>query len=379
MRTTSKPDLGKTRSKTLTNQSKATKEKRKSAAGSKESPATKKLADETMQELIPINATCKIVEAVDKMQDSYCRGMEAMITAIKELSDRMDNLETILKNQTSHTSTDHVTTNDKDHTPNLKTADVITLVTRMDKLEESIRSQIECTQHTRTDNDLTATPLTQDIVNTVQRLEAKIDESARTLKIKEAASNIKNEHQVIWKSTMNKRKQCYWHALQNRKKADLYDSWRIESPDFLPLKYRPKINNHDCEESTNQKIEIARQQYTADISLMRHYSHTHSSRVQTLDNDFGELLTRTTEDEEIRKVLFQMWFQETSTNETISEQLWVKRQNFLTRKKEEEEASNSHQVTHTDHNRHQVKLKGPNKTRQVGPDPSSQNNQSWRR
>ena len=261
-----------------------------------------------------------------------------------------------------------------------QTTDIEVLVTRMDKLEDSIRSQLRSTQHTRTDNDLTASTMTQDLVTTVKRLEEKIDESASKTRTREAANNIRNEHQVIWKSTMNKRKQCYWHALQNRNKATLYESWRTDSPNFLPLKYRPKVNNDDCEESTKQKITIAQQQYTADIELMRHYSHTHNSRVQILDNDFVELLARTTEDEEVQQTLNQMWFQEASTNEAISEQLWVKRQNFLSKKKEEEEASNSHQVTRQDtaRQRSQVKLKGPGKSRIFGPGSSSQDNRSWR-
>lgn len=369
------PTARSTRSKTLVTQSTAKTQKRKSAAGNTESPASKTLADETMQE-IPRSATSQLVAAIDKMQENYCKGMQTMVTAIQELSARMDKLEDIIiKTNEPQTHTDHVTMtgNDKDQ----DTGDIQNLISRIDNLEDMIRSK--CTPHTltSTDDGLSTITVTQELATTVNRLEAKMDESTRKIRIKEAASSIKYENQVIWKSTMNKRKQCYWHALQNRRKAELYESWRTESPNYLPLKYRPKVNNHDCEESTNQKIDIARQQYIDDIGLMQHYSQTHSSRMQLLDTEFSELLSRTTGDEDIKQQLIKMWFQEASINEAISEQLWIKRQDFLSRKKEEDEATNSHQVTRTDDTRHQVKLKG--KSRKFGPDPSSQHySQSWR-
>ena len=92
---------------------------------------------------------------------------------------------------------------------------------------------------------------------------------------------------------------------------------------------------------------------------MQHYFQTHIGRVQVLDSEFKELLSKTTDEEEIKQEVLQMWYHEVSINETISEQLWVKRQDFLTRKKEEEEATNSHQITRSDDdNRRQVKIKG---------------------
>ena len=65
--------------------------------------------------------------------------------------------------------------------------------------------------------------------------------------IEKKCYQIIEENAIIWKERMNQRKIVHWHCLQNAAKAQLYNDWVTESPDYLPLKYRPKINENDSD------------------------------------------------------------------------------------------------------------------------------------
>ena len=187
----------------------------------------------------------------------------------------------------------------------------------------------------------------------IERLENKITEEFRANKLKEVALQIKDEHQVVWNDAMNKRKQSYWHSLQNQCKAALYEQWINESPQFLPLKYRPRVNPSDCQETVEQKVKLAEKQYRDDVNLMRHYEEIHAMRVSSADEHIQHIL-ESVDCEETRNLTAKLWNEEVQKNEAISQQLWKKRKAFLVKKKHEDEANGCHQ-TQTENS---VKLKG---------------------
>ena len=136
---------------------------------------------------------------------------------------------------------------------------------------------------------------------------------------------------------MNQRKISYWHCLQNASKAELYKDWQTNSPDYLPLKYRPKVNATDSDLILLLKSEEAEQKYADEIDIMRHYSRQHEERVLEIDEEIKTDIDGWSFSEEEQSCLLELWSAETRKNEIISQQLWDKRLDFLTKKKKEEE------------------------------------------
>ena len=96
------------------------------------------------------------------------------------------------------------------------------------------------------------------LTNIVQELESHASNTTFNQILNDECQKLKKENSVKWKDIMNRRKKSYWHCLQNFKKADLYSNWVQDSPSYLPLKYRVKVNSSDSETATQHKIEAAK-------------------------------------------------------------------------------------------------------------------------
>ena len=178
---------------------------------------------------------------------------------------------------------------------------------------------------------------TDSIIEKSSRLQKEIRFDQRNEKIEKKCKQIIAENSIIWKKRMNQRKISYWHCLQNALKAELYKDWQTNSPDYLPLKYRPKVNATDSDLILLMKSEEAEQKYADEIDTMLHYSHQHEERVLEIDEEVKTDIDGWSFSEEEQSCLLDLWTAEARKNETISQHLWDKRLDFLTKKKIEEE------------------------------------------
>ena len=143
---------------------------------------------------------------------------------------------------------------------------------------------------------------------------------------------------------MSARKIGYWHCIQNFSKAQLYDEWCKSCPEFLPLKYRPKINPTDPPMVLEKKIEEAATRYRDDIELMYQYALDHEYKVNETDSYMTQAIQDMTDSEACQSHLQNMWREEAAANEQLSRDLWDKRKKFLETKKAEEEEQNNYQT-----------------------------------
>ena len=155
--------------------------------------------------------------------------------------------------------------------------------------------------------------------------------------IEKRSYDIIAENAITWRLKLNQRKISYWHCLQNAAKAELYNDWLTESPDYLPLKYRPKINESDSDFLLQMKSEEAHQKYIDDIDLMYEYSYQHEEKILEIEADVKTVIEEWTASEEEISCIQQIWTAEVKKNEKIFQQLWKKRLDFLLKKKREEE------------------------------------------
>ena len=155
--------------------------------------------------------------------------------------------------------------------------------------------------------------------------------------IEKRSHDIIAENAITWRLKLNQRKISYWHCLQNAAKAELYNDWLTESPDYLPLKYRPKINESDSDFLLQMKSEEAHQKYIDDIDLMYEYSYQHEEKILEIEADVKTVIEEWTASEEEISCIQQIWTAEVKKNEKISQQLWKRRLDFLLKKKREEE------------------------------------------
>ena len=171
---------------------------------------------------------------------------------------------------------------------------------------------------------------TDRIIEKSSRLRKEIRFDQRNEKIEKKCKQIIAENSIIWKKRMNQRKISYWHCLQNASKAELYKDWQTNSPDYLPLKYRPKVNATDSDLILLMKSEEAEQKYADEIDTMLHYSHQHEERVLEIDEEVKTDIDGWSFSEEEQSCLLDLWTAETRKNEIISQHLWDKSLDFLT-------------------------------------------------
>jgi len=174
-----------------------------------------------------------------------------------------------------------------------------------------------------------------NLENSFRRLQECAQEKKDENSIIRNARKFKSANSVVWSDTMNARKKSYWKYIQNLEKSRLYTNWIKEDADYLPLKYRPKINASDAAVLIEQKTNQAALSYRADISLMRHYTERHKRKTEALDKILIEQAESQGLDECTIEEITQMWEEEVKHNENISEQLWKKRECFLIRMKDD--------------------------------------------
>ena len=132
---------------------------------------------------------------------------------------------------------------------------------------------------------------------------------------------------------MNQRKKFYSNFVKNYRKHKLYKNWLESSPDFLPVKYKPKRVPGEIPSLTELKINEAKQRYTNEVNLMLEYSKIHQARVAAVDQEINELLKNSCQSEEETNILQEWWRDETAEQENKMAQAWLKTERFSTEKK----------------------------------------------
>ena len=118
-----------------------------------------------------------------------------------------------------------------------------------------------------------------------------------------------------------------------------FDAKNDPSPNFLPLKYRPKKIPGETTNHTSLKLQEAHFKFQNDTELMSEYSDTHSSRMTEVDRDMTSLITSSCKRKEEIDKLLDDWKEDTRKEECLSLQVWDRHENFLRRKKHEDEVN----------------------------------------
>lgn len=252
------------------------------------------------------------------------------------------------------------------HNMILKLSDQITTLTKsvnvigekVDKLEKL--SNIQSSESENIKTKLMEVSETADNINlTTKWVDSKITEEQNSKRVEKESNLLKDEHNVVWKEAMNARKTSFWHGLQNYKKAELYTEWIDSSPEYLPLKYRPKVNTSDSRLAVEQKVKSAKTKYRDDINLMMHYVDNHDENVWDVEERIEEIITEIAPSEDHKITLLEMWRNEVIINENISRELWNKKYDFFQRKKQEEEKTGNYKTVDEKSN----KLRFTNRTK----------------
>ena len=162
-------------------------------------------------------------------------------------------------------------------------------------------------------------------------------EEKKTRSVREQCRKVRRKLGLQWTQSLNDRKKFYRNFVKNYRKSTLYKQWIQESPDFIPLKYKPKRIPGEIPTLTAAKIEEAKRRYKNDVDAMTEYSKIHQARVTKIDSEMKQLISQSCEDEEQATTLQEMWREETLEQEDMAAQLWLKTERFLNKKKHDDE------------------------------------------
>ena len=163
--------------------------------------------------------------------------------------------------------------------------------------------------------------------------------------VHEKCTRIKRNLSIQWIQATLKRRKFYKNFVKNYKKHQLYTEWMESSPDFLPLKYKPKRIPGETPNFTDARIREAQQRYKNDVALMLQYSKTHQARVSAVDEEITQLIKDSCETDEEVSTLQDIWRDEAAEQEMRAAQTWSKTERFLTRKKHEDQVKNDTTLT----------------------------------
>ena len=160
-------------------------------------------------------------------------------------------------------------------------------------------------------------------------------EEKRTKHLNEECQKIKRKFSQTWKHSLNQRKQAFYNFVRNRGKAELYETWTTEFPDFLPLHLRPKLRSDEREDVTNMKIEEAKLAYNNYITFMKNTAQQDKSKYMSLDEKMHSLIESKCTTDESLNVITSWWVKDCTKEEDFSHEVWQKQKNFFIRKKDE--------------------------------------------
>lgn len=210
--------------------------------------------------------------------------------------------------------------------------------TRIANLENA-KADIPCPNCESYKNSITA------LQNEISGIGTMLTDDKRQRHLEVECKKIRSEMDQFWSHKLNKRKMTWWHYVQNLRKAELYVSWKTESPMYIPLKFRPKTIRGECEMATKVRIDQAREQYHKSIDLHRAYADSHLEKCDYIDNEVKVYIKSLTSDTETFDMISNWWTRDISNNEEFSTQKWTKNEQFLNMKKREDIDNSNVEIT----------------------------------
>ena len=254
---------------------------------------------------------------------------------VKMLSD----IRTILRHVIEQNVTDHKTTSDQLQQLSQQT-------TNVEKNLKLVSADLQKAVSPTTAPETAAICISNKVIEEKnQELSEILLQEKRQKKTQEQSIRVKRTISLQWTQSMNQRKKSYSNFVKNYKKAQLYKGWIESSPDFLPLKYKPKRVPGEIPSYTTAKIAEAKQRYVNDVNLMLEYSKIHQARVRKIDKTMLDLIKDSCTNEDETTTLGQIWTDETSEQEMRAAQAWLKTERFLTKKKHEDGLKNQDALT----------------------------------
>ena len=170
----------------------------------------------------------------------------------------------------------------------------------------------------------------------IEKIHEILETNSINKKHEDQCRNIKNKIAMYWSRQLAARKKAYWHYHQNSSKSAMYSKWSTEYPDFIPLKFRPKLIHNESPEAAKIRLNQARARYHDDINLLKVYASSHEQKFTSIDQDVNKYLENLSSVPEEVNILKDWWLAETSRCEHYSIQLWYKKEAWFEKKKSEE-------------------------------------------
>lgn len=155
--------------------------------------------------------------------------------------------------------------------------------------------------------------------------------------IKSNCQDIKSNMSLNWNSQLKKRELHFRNFVKNAKKAELYENWISNYPEYIPYKYRPKRIRGELPKFTEARISEAKFKYRTECKLMFDYATHHREKYTDIDHQMKVQFTKDVDKDEYIGGLVEMWKRDTKENEVRAEQLWSRNEKFLKKMKFEDD------------------------------------------
>ena len=156
---------------------------------------------------------------------------------------------------------------------------------------------------------------------------------------------LKNKISLKWQDSLKQRRKSHWNYIKNENKASLYEEFLKQSPEYLPLKFRPKRIPNESESATNARIQQAQQSFKASIVVLKTYASDHLKKRDEVDKHIMELLASNADNIDEKSTLIEWWNNDTTKEEAISAQMWERDAAFMKKKKQEDIEQGTERMT----------------------------------
>ena len=220
------------------------------------------------------------------------------------------------------------------------------IVTRLDKVEQNQQHLIqEIAELKEISRTITNPHQSQggevvvqntDLLEQIKAISDHVLSDKRKQLLKDKCQKIKATFSMKWKNTLNSRRQAYFNYLRNSEKAELYSSWSEDSPNYLPLHLRPKIQSNERQDIIDTKVGEAKVKFNNAITTMKNSAEINRGKFNSYDSEMTVLIQNKTENDEACRLMLTEWWQRDCTEaENVSQEKWSNKKDFLNQKKNE--------------------------------------------
>ena len=153
--------------------------------------------------------------------------------------------------------------------------------------------------------------------------------------LKEAAFKFRKAHKKDWSRILNSRKLAYYHMIENRNIAAIYEHLLRQDEPYIPKKCRESEVPGETEDQKERKMKIGIDRCKAEISRLREQAAKKESLLDKCQTDI-DFVIEACPDEATRQKLIELWNDEVKKEENISHQRWATKEVFFNNLKENE-------------------------------------------